>query len=168
MNVRGAYVSPDKAEVSYNISGVGEIAITVIGRDQWVKFGDLISGPTPFQGSVSDLNLVLSFWDEGFLPEAGGVSCSGERRDTINGVNARRCEISQATFEQLSSLFGGSPEEGQIRNLSFEAWLHETDGWPVRLRTQVAGTDETGQPFDVRVEMDITDAGRPIDIRPPT
>jgi hypothetical protein len=169
MDIRGAYVSPDKAEIAYKVTGLDEeIAIVVIGTNQWVKLGDLIAGPTPYDGSISDLNLVLSFWDEGFLPEAGGVSCSGERRDTINGVSARRCEISQATFDQLSALFGGSSEDGQIQSLSFEAWLHESEGWPVRLNTQVVGTDETGQQFDVKVQLEVKDVGTSINIQPPS
>ena len=134
-----------------------------------MRLGALVVGPNPFSGPITELNLAESFWDDGFLPEAGSIACIGETRETVNSVPTRHCQISEATFNQLASLFGGANAEvEQIESLSFDVWLHETEGWPVRVHAQVSGTDETGQEFEVKITLDVTDVSEDIEIVPPS
>jgi predicted small lipoprotein YifL len=168
MEISGAFVAPDKAESRISISGVDdEIALVVIGDQQWVEMGDMAIGPIQATGDVSELDFALMMW-EGFSEGAGGLTCTSEKKEKVNDVPTNYCGIDQATFEQLSSLFGGTEEMGDIEEMNLEMWLAEDGGWPVRLRVQVAGTDETGQEFDAKLEMDITDVNEDIEINPPS
>jgi hypothetical protein len=168
LKVDGAFVAPDKAEAHMRISGVtDELSMTVIGDQQWMKWGDLTMGPTAFEGTLSDMSLAEAMWG-GFSEEAGDLTCSSEKKETVNGVPSRYCGIDQASFAELTSLFGGTEEMGDIDELSLDMWLAEDGGWPVRMRAHVAGTDQSGQEFDARLEMDITDVNTEIDIETPS
>ena len=168
MEISGAFVAPDKAEAHMSISGLtDELAMTVIGDQQWMKLGDLAMGPSPFEGDLSDMNLAEAMWGS-FSEGAGGLTCSSEKKETVNGVPSRYCGIDEASFEQLSSLFGGTEGTGDIDELSLEMWLAEDGGWPVRLRVHVAGTDEAGQEMDAKLDMDVTDVNEDIEINPPS
>ena len=97
------------------------------------------------------------------------MTCASEKKETVNDVPANYCGIDKATYEQLSALFGGTEEEmGDIDELNLEMWLAEDGGWPVRLRVDMAGTDESGQEFKAKLEMDVTDANEDIEIKPPS
>ena len=170
MEVTGAFVAPDKAEANISIGGLDEeivMSMTVIGDQQWMKLGDLAMGPSEFEGDLTDMSLAEAMW--GGFSESGGVTCASEKKETVNGVPSLHCGIDEASFEQLSSLFGGAEGMGgDIDDLSLDMWLAEDGDWPVRLRAHVAGTDESGQEFDAKLEMDITDINEEIDIEPPS
>jgi hypothetical protein len=168
LEIEGAFVAPDQAESRMKISGVDdELVLVVIGDQQWVQLGDMAIGPMETTGDVSELDFALMMWDE-FSEEAGGLTCANEKKETVNDVSTNYCGIDKATYEQLSSLFGGTEEMGDIDEMSLEMWLAEDGGWPVRLRVHVAGTDETGQEFDAKLEMDVTDVNKDIEIKPPS
>jgi len=168
LEINGAFVAPDKAESRMRISGVDdELVLVVIGNQQWVQLGDMAIGPMEASGDVSELDFALMMWEE-FSEEAGGLTCASEKKETVNDVSTNYCGIDKATFEQLSSLFGGTEEMGDIDEMSLEMWLAEDGGWPVRLRVHVAGTDESGQEFDAKLEMDVTDVNKDIEIKPPS
>jgi len=168
LEIEGAFVAPDKAESRMRISGVDdELVLIVIGNQQWVQLGDMAIGPMETTGDVSELDFALMMWEE-FSEEAGGLTCASEKKETVNDVSTNYCGIDKATFEQLSSLFGGTEEMGDIDEMSLEMWLAEDGGWPVRLRVHVAGTDESGQEFDAKLEMDVTDVNKDIEIKPPS
>ncbi len=168
LEIEGAFVAPDQAESRMQISGVDdELVLVVIGDQQWVQLGDMAIGPMETTGDVSELDFALMMWEE-FSEGAGGLTCANEKKETVNDVSTNYCGIDKATYEQLSSLFGGTEEMGDIEEMSLEMWLAEDGGWPVRLRVHVAGTDETGQEFDAKLEMDVTDANEDIEIKPPS
>lgn len=168
MEISGAFVAPDKAESHMSITGVDdELVLIVIGNQQWVQLGDMAIGPMETQGDVSELDFALMMW-EGFSEEAGGLTCTSEKKETVNDVPTNYCGIDKATFEQLSSLFGGTEEMGDVEEMSLDMWLAEDGGWPVRLRVHVAGTDESGQAFDAKLDMDVTDVNKDIEINPPS
>jgi predicted small lipoprotein YifL len=169
MEISGAFVAPDQAESHMSISGVDdELVLVVIGNQQWVQLGDLAIGPMEAVGDVSELDFALLMW-EAFEEEAGGLTCASEKKETVNDVPANYCGIDKATYEQLSALFGGTEEEmGDIDELNLEMWLAEDGGWPVRLRVNMEGTDESGQEFKAKLDMDVTDANEDIEIKPPS
>jgi hypothetical protein len=168
MEVSGAYVAPDKIEVRMSITGVDdELAMTTIGDQQWVEMGDMAIGPIQAVGAIEEMDLAYIVW-QGFSDEAGGLTCTSEKKETVNGIPSSYCGIDQATFEQLATLFGGTEETGDIEQFSLELWQAEDGGWPVRMRANVAGTDETGQEFKAKLELDITNVNEDIEINPPS
>jgi hypothetical protein len=168
MEISGAFVAPDKTESHMSISGVDqELVLTVIGDQEWVSMGDMAIGPIAAMGDISDLDFASMMW-QGFSAEAGGLTCASEKQETVNGVATRYCAIDSATFEQLTALFGGTEETGNVDQMDLEMWLAEDGGWPVRVRVHVAGTDDTGQEYDAKLDMDITDVNEAIEITPPS
>ncbi|KPK47341.1 MAG: hypothetical protein AMJ77_03445 [Dehalococcoidia bacterium SM23_28_2] len=168
MEISGAYVAPDKIEVRMSISGVDdELAMTTIGDQQWVEMGDLAIGPIQAVGDIEEMDMAQIVW-EGFSGDAGSLTCTSEKKETVNDVSSNYCGIDAATFEQLSTLFGGTEDMGDIDEFSLDLWLAEDGGWPVRMRANVAGTDETGQDFKAKLELDVTDANEDFDIKPPS
>jgi hypothetical protein len=159
MEVSGVYVKPDKGQVTITIGGL-EIGITTIGTQQWTSFSGVTSGPQQIPApSAGDLSFAASFWDEGFLTSAENFDCTGST-ETVNGVQTRKCSIDAETFEQLRQLGGiFSAEESDIEDLDrfvFELWL-TASGHPVRLITEMEGTDTSGDDFVLRVNMNITE-----------
>jgi len=168
MEVTGAYVAPDKIEVRMSISGVDdELAMTTIGDQQWVEMGDLAIGPIQAVGDIEEMNLASIVWD-GFSADTGGLTCTSEKKETVNGVASNYCGIDAATFEQLADLFGGTGDMGDIDEFSLDLWLAEDGDWPVRMRANVAGTDETGKDFRAKLELDVTDVNEDFDIKAPS
>jgi predicted small lipoprotein YifL len=168
LEISGAFVAPDQAESRMRITGVDdELVLVVIGNQQWVQLGDMAIGPMEATGDVSELDFALMMWEE-FSEGAGGLTCASEKKETVNDVPTNYCGIDKATYQQLSALFGGTEEMGDIDEMSLEMWLAEDGDWPVRLRVNVAGTDESGQEFKAILEMDVTDANEDIEIKPPS
>ncbi|MCJ7510126.1 MAG: hypothetical protein MUP14_04460 [Dehalococcoidia bacterium] len=167
MEIVGAFVAPDKAEANMSIGGLtDEISMTVIGDQQWMKWGDMVMGPDTFEGDLSDMSLAEAMWGS-FEEGASGLTCSSEKKETVNGGPSVHCGIDEASFEELASLFGETETTGDIDELSLDLWLAEDGGWPVRLQAHVAGTDESGQDMEAELEMDITDVNEEIGIEPP-
>jgi hypothetical protein len=168
MEISGAFVAPDKTEAHMRVSGVDdELVLTVIGDQEWVSIGDMALGPIAAMGDISDLDFASMMWQQ-FSAEAGGLTCASEKQETVNGVDTRYCAIDSATFEQLTALFGGTEETGNVDQMDLEMWLAEDGGWPVRVRVHVAGTDDTGQEYDAKLDMDITNVNEDIEINPPS
>lgn len=168
MQVSGAFVAPDKAESHMSITGVdNELVLVVIGNQQWVQLGDLAIGPMEATGDVSELDFASMMWGQ-FSQEAGGLTCTNEKKETVNDIPTKYCGIDKASFAQLSSLFGGTEQMGNVDEMSLDMWLAEDGGWPVRLRVHVAGTNDTGQDFDAKLDMDLTDVNGDIEINPPS
>ncbi len=171
LEVDGSYVNPDKGQMTMAISGI-KIARTIIGKQEWSTFNGTTTGPTAAASlDPEDLSLAVAFWDEGFLDSAQNFQCSGTK-ETVNGVATRRCSIDKQTFEQINGLGGGNLVAGSnFKDLSaftFDAWLAEDSGYPARFRAQMAGKDNDDQDFNFNVALDVTDANKSIDIKPPS
>lgn len=163
----GAYVGPDKAELHIRINNESVIDQVVIGSEQWQKVGGIVLGPAPAEQPASEIVIFPVFWDvAGSVLE--GQSCNESRRETINGVSAKQCQLPESTVEGIAPSLGGLGDGGEITSATVEIWIHESEGWPVRLRTQFAGSEGDGSPFEVLLNIDVTDVGSAIDIQPPT
>lgn len=170
VDAKGTAIGPDKLETVYAISGVeGEFAIVVINREQWLKLpGGTVVGPTAFQGSLDDINEAAGFWDSKVVRSAPPLSCAGEK-EMVNGIPTRHCQITRATIQQLTALFGVSFDQGRIASSSLDLWLHESEGFPLRVRIALQGVDEKGKEFRVKLDMDITDVNNlTLQVQPPT
>jgi len=158
--VKGAYVKPDKGQMTITI-GSFIVSQTIIGRQEWTSFGGITQGPSPTNPDPSDLSFVVSLWDEGLSDAVASFSCSSSR-ETVNSVATRKCGMDQSSFDVLRDLLGGflGGAESDIKELtrfSLEAWIAESGGYPVRLRIDMAGKDSANQSFSLTVSVDITD-----------
>jgi len=168
--VDGAYVKPDKAQMTMSI-GTLKITRTVIGKQEWSGFGGINTGPTTATSTApEELSLAVAFWDEGFLASAKDFKCSGNQ-ETVNGIQTRKCSIDKETFQKLSNLGGGLISGSSFKELSsfaFDAWLAERKGYPVRFRAEMKGKDTDSKDFNFNVSLDLTDINKTIEIKPPS
>ena len=159
------YVRPDKAQLTLKL-GSETFGQTTIGRQQWSTLGSLTVGPNAVGAlSPAELSLCASFWDDGFASGASAFQCSGNR-ESVNGLQTRKCSIDRGTFDQVRQFLGGvlSDSESGIKDLSrfeMELWVSEgsnsiAGGLPVRLRADMAGKDASSRDFSMKIEMDVT------------
>jgi len=152
-----------------NINGV-KISRTVIGQQEWSSFNGTTTGPSPVTSTdPDDLSLAVAFWDDGFLDNASDFNCSGSK-ETVNGVATRKCSIDKDTFQKLANLSGGSVGGSNFKQLdsfTFDAWLAEDKGYPVRFNAAMKGKDNDNQDFNFTIALDVTDINKSIDIKAP-
>ncbi len=171
MAVTGAYVAPDKAQTDLNISGL-DITRTVIGDQQWQDVGGLVQGPQPATPSdVQDVIFINAFWsDSDFTTTLNQFNCSSST-ETVNGVETHMCGIDKETYNTLRStlggFFGNSADITDLTTFNFQVWL-TSDGVPVRMRVEMIGTDADNAPFNLKMNLDITDINSNFDITPPS
>jgi hypothetical protein len=159
------YVKPDKSQLTLKL-GEETFVQTTIARQQWTTIGTLTLGPNAVAAqSHSELSMCASFWDEGFASGASAFQCTGGR-ESLNGVQTRKCAIDRATFDQVRQFLGGvlsDPESGigDLSRFEMQLWVTEgtnslAGGLPVRLRADMAGKDASSRDFTVKIEMDVT------------
>jgi hypothetical protein len=169
-NVDGAYVKPDKAQWKIKV-GSFEVAQTVIGKQEWVSFGGQTMGPQPASSlDPSDLSLAAAMWDDSNLPDdvASKMKCESGK-ETVNGVSARKCSIDKSAMSSVPNLEGFF-EDVNLKDLSafnMNIWLAD-QGYPVKLNVDMAGQDQSKRDYALKVQMDLTDVNKSIDITPPS
>jgi len=169
-NADGAFVKPDKATWKINV-GSFEVAQTVIGKQEWVTFGGQTMGPQPASSlDPNDLSLAAAMWDQSNLPDdiSGKMSCAGGT-EKVNGVSARKCDIDKAALSSMQTDLQGFFEDVSLKDLSafnMSLWLAD-QGYPVKLSVDMAGKDASAQDYALKMQMDLTDVNKSIDIKAP-
>lgn len=169
--VDGAFVKPDKATWKINL-GSFEVAQTVIGKQEWVTFGGQTMGPQPASSlDPNDLSLAAAMWDQSNLPEdvSSKMSCASGK-ENVNGVSARKCDIDKAALSSMQKDLQGFFEDVSLKDLSafnMSLWLAD-QGYPVKLNVEMAGKDSSSRDYGLKMQMDLTDVNKSIDIKEPT
>jgi hypothetical protein len=169
-NVDGAYVKPDKAEWKIKI-GSTEIAQTVIGKQEWVTFGGQTMGPQPASSlDPADLSLAAAMWDQSTL--SGDVTSKmncASGKETVNGVSVRKCDLDKASLSSMQKDLEGFFEDVSLKDLSafnMSLWLAD-QGYPVKMNVDMAGKDSASRDYGLKMQMDLTDVNKSIDIKEP-
>jgi hypothetical protein len=169
-NVDGAYVKPDKAEFKARV-GSFEVAQTVIGRQEWVTLEGRTMGPQPASSlNAADLSLAAAMWDQSNLPQdiSDKAQCSSSK-ETVNGVSARKCQLDKSALASLQRDLDGFFQDVSLQDLSafsMNLWLAD-QGYPVKLDVDMAGKDSGQRDYALKVQMDLTDINKSIDIKAP-
>ena len=168
-NVDGAFVKPDKAQWKNKV-GSFEVAQTVIGKQEWVTFGGQTQGPQPASSlDPSDLSLAAAMWDQSNLAGdvAGKMTCGG--KETVNGVSTTKCSLDRTALASLPKDLEGFFEDVEVKDLTafnMNLWLAD-QGYPVKLDVDMAGKDSSQRDYKLKMQMDLTDINKSIDIAPP-
>jgi len=169
VDVSGAFVSPDRAVNDWRVGGLS-FTLTYIGRDRWTTRAGTITGPNSASRDSSDISLSNQVWDDGILPILRFFACDN-LRETVNGQATGKCVFRTPFKEQISSFLnwiGGGPNQiGSVTGSLIEVWLAEDGGHPVRVRAEMTGLDGRGLPFNLRVDLDVTNVNSAITINPP-
>jgi hypothetical protein len=169
-DVNGAYVKPDKAEFKAKI-GSFEVAQTVIGRQEWVTFEGKTQGPQPASSlNASDLSLAAAMWDQSNLTDdIGSKATCASSKETVNGVSARKCDLDKAALASVQKDLQGFFEDVSLQDLNafnMSLWLAD-QGYPVKLSVDMAGKDSGQRDYALKVQMDLTDINKDIQINAP-
>jgi len=113
---------------------------------------------------------VLAFVDDDALAKA---TCAGT--ETVNGVVARKCVGSlsdykladlQVTLDEFLNA-KGAVRAADLTKFSVQYWIAQQGGHPVRVMQEFAGKDTKGSAFTIRMEVNLTDINKAIDIAAP-
>jgi hypothetical protein len=166
----GQYIAPDRATNAINF-GFLTSSSTVIGNQLWVKANTQIVGPSTIdEERAKSINVPISYWDTtGMLEDFGAFTCA-RNLETINGVPTRACAMDVDHYKANRPRFGGLLNDASIKDVSdfiCEVALSQ-EGYPIRLRIGIAGTDTQDKEFRVSFQMDLLDLNsKDIKIEPP-
>ena len=155
------------------------LTITTIGTQQWTQFGTTTQGPkTVARQSVEDLSLAVAMLtglseDDSLLKV---LKCSGT--ENVNGGPARKCGFAQGELSRsdLQEFIDGFLEESaakvtiraaDVTKASFQLWASQQGDYPVRLLFEFGGKDSRGTAFNLRMEANVTDINKTVDIVAP-
>jgi hypothetical protein len=89
-------------------------------------------------------------------------------KETVNGVSTRKCSIDKSALASVPDL-AGFFEDVNMQNLnafSMNLWLAD-QGYPVKLNVDMAGKDSSQRDYALKMQMDLTDVNKSIDIKAP-
>jgi len=167
--VKGAYVKPDRGEVTMTVAG-NSVVLTTIGRQQWTNAAGTLRGPANLNSpAASDYSFIASFWDADAGPSLRDFTC-GSSRETVNAVSTRKCSADRATIDRLNregKLFSSGPlDVRQFTTATAEIWVND-DGKVIRLRTDLTGMDSSNRAVVFKMQVDITNINASITINQP-
>jgi hypothetical protein len=178
VEITGAYAKPDRMQAKFLVNTT-TLTLTTIGTQQWKQTGTKIDGPkTVGRQSVEDLSLAVAML--GSLSKDASLlkvlKCSGV--ENVNGGPARKCGFGQGelTGTELQEFIDGFLQESDVKvairaadvtKASFLLWASQDGDYPVRLLFEFAGKDTKAAAFNLRMEANVTDINKTVDIVAP-
>jgi hypothetical protein len=182
VDASGSFVAPDRAQAAVS-ADLGFIQVDLetigIGDQTWTREpgGEwTLGGGAADELGLGDLgnpaDILAAEEDEEAFRELQTLldRLEGER-ESVNGVNAMRYNLTQADLEELSqdpelaSMFEGFEELGDTK-LDMSMWFDIATGVPVKVEMSGTSTEE-GVEGTVRLEFNLTDLNSDIEIEPP-
>jgi hypothetical protein len=153
ISTEGTFQSPDRHAFTYSTTwGGGSLteSAVIIGDQVWVRRGDgAWRESTGDDGQASELlsNAYTSF-EPNFL---GGAEFDEVRENVrrlpsadelVNGVLTSHYQVGPAGLAFLEAFLGGEGLSSDVEDLSWELWLAQDGGWPVRLLAKATITSD--------------------------
>lgn len=178
VDITGAYSKPDKGTVKFVINNA-TLSQTTIGTQQWTQYGTTTEGPKNVgRQSVDDLSLAVSMFESLLEDDAllRYLKCAGN--ETVNGVSARKCGFTgtELSRSDLQEFVDGFLEESDVTvtiraadvtKALFYIWPSQQGDYVVKFQFEFTGKDSRGTSFNTRIEVNVTDINRPVDIVAP-
>jgi hypothetical protein len=144
ISTEGDFQSPDRHAFTYSTQwGGGSLSesAVIIGDQAWVRRGD-----GAWQTTASDdpqtatlLASAYTSFEPNFLAGAefdevrANVRRLPSAEELVNGVLTNHYQVGQAGLAFLEAFLGGGGISSDVEDLSWELWLAQDGGWPVRL-----------------------------------
>jgi len=155
------------------------MAQTTIGTQQWTQYGSKIDGPKAVgKKSVSDLSLAVSMFSSLLADNSvlKYLKCAGT--ETVNGVSARKCGFTQADLSRSDQqeFIDGFLEDSDanvtikaadVTKATFYIWPSQQGDYVVKFQFEFTGKDSKGTAFTTRMEANVTDINKPVEISAP-
>jgi hypothetical protein len=150
----GAYVAPDRAQVSATLGGQ-QFDYVKIGDESWQNFGngwqegDFASGLFQIEPGPTSVFADL-------LPQEA-LDVASTRREKVNGVDATRYSFDKDALSQVATEMGHKMSSfSDTDSVDVNIWLSD-DGVPVKLTLDISGTNDSGQKVSLSAELNVTD-----------
>jgi len=153
ISTEGTFQSPDRHAFTYSTTwGGGSLteSAVIIGDQVWVRRGDgawrEASGDDG-QASALLSNAYTSF-EPNFLSGAEfdevreNVRRLPSADEMVNGVLTSHYQVGPAGLAFLEAFLGGEGLSSDVEDLSWELWLAQSGGWPVRLLAKATITSD--------------------------
>jgi len=177
-DITGAYSKPDKGQVKFVINNA-TLSQTTIGTQQWVQYGSKTEGPKSVgRQSAKDLSLAANMFESMLEDQTllKYLKCSGT--ENVNGVSARKCGFMQADLsrsdqqEFIDGFLEDSDANVTIRaadvtKITFYIWPSQQGDYVVKFQFEFTGKDSKGTAFNTRMEANVTDINKTVDIVAP-
>jgi hypothetical protein len=156
----GAWIAPDQAQLVVDTGGFA-ITQTIKGDQEWISNAGVTSGPNPATSDAQSLVYIASILDPQQDVSPSDLNCGDT--ETVNGIEAKRCESSEAASQEIVASIGGS--EVQATSASLVMWIATDGGYAVRWEFKASGTSG-GAPFDWNFVANVTDVNNVTSIEP--
>ena len=167
LKIDGAYIKPDRSQISMKIAGE-DLSVITIGDREWTKIGNLpwTESPTPPESSTAFAPSDLCDLTASEL-SLEGLDWTAE---TVNGIQTRYYHVDNASLSALAQLFGSEEDLQDLpESFTMDVWLAEDGQWPVRMSIEASDKDEQGRDIYIAMSMELTDVNSPdVTIEPPT
>jgi hypothetical protein len=165
LKLDGAYKAPDRVQSVLKFQG-GELELREIGDESWIRTGAIWQAQEPAEetNALTPEVVCRDIVDE----LSSALDDVDSTRESINGIDTDRYDLSEADLKQLPELLGAGAEGTLPEKYAVEVWLAREGRFPVRLNVVAEDVDEAGQPMGLTLFMefrDINDAG--INVEPP-
>ena len=172
VTIKGSVVAPDSIAMDFYLAGSDAPvnSMVIIGQQAWSK--NSVSGQwetvdvAEAEGEISGL-LPKDFWGDFPIDKVIGVS-SDQGEETVNGVQARHYQISEATpdaMAKLAEIFGSA--DNQPDKFAMDLWRATDGSWPVKATisaTYPAGSEVT----QASVSWEVSDVNSSaVSVQPP-
>lgn len=167
LNIQGAYVRPDRSQVTMKVAGE-DITVITIGDKEWTRKGTL-----PWAASAVTPGSSVAFSPDDLCELTRALllveGLTGEP-ETVDSVKTRHYRADNAALSALANLFGDAAElVDPPQSFTTDIWLAEEGQWPLRLNLEAADKDNQGRDVRVAMAMELKDVNSSdIKIEPPT
>lgn len=172
VTIKGSVKAPDSIAMDFYLSDSDTpvSSMVIIGTQAWTK--NSVSGQwetvdiAEAEGEISGL-LPKDFWGDFPIDKIIAVS-SDQGEETVNGVQARHYQISEAspdTMAKLAEIFGSA--DNQADKFSMDFWRATDGGWPVK--ATISATYPAGsQVTQASVSWEVSDVNSSaVTVQPP-
>lgn len=153
VSTEGTFQSPDRHAFTYSTRSGGasltESAV-IIGDQVWIRRGDEAWREVPGGDEQTSelLSSAYTSFEPNFLSGAEfdevreNVRHLPSAEEVVNGVLSNHHQVGQAGLAFLEAFLGGGGLSRDVEDLSWELWLAQDGGWPVRLLAKATITSD--------------------------
>jgi hypothetical protein len=149
----GTFQSPDRHAFTYSTRwGEGSLteSAVIIGDQVWLRAGDGAwhAADEADQRTTELLGSAYTSFEPNFLSGAqfdevrSNVRRLPSAAEMVNGVLTNHYQVGQAGLAFLEAFLGADGLSQDVEDLSWELWLAEDGGWPVRLLAKATITSD--------------------------
>ena len=151
-SIRGAFVSPDRSQVTLEFHEEEAVELRSIGGRVWERFGDVWN-----ETQAVDIEALMPRRLCDYVLPDLAEQLAGTRgaEEVVNGELTRRYSARRSTLQLPGILWSGGAEGG-FSQFDVAVWLADDGRWPAKLEITGQEAAAPGAPAGVRVAMELS------------